>query len=124
MLVMGAYLFFEYYRVNFRPVLIDGILETSYPSSTTMLVLCVMPTAMMQFRRLICNKTIRSTVNTVFAAFTAFMVIGRLVSGVHWLTDILGGVLLSAALVLLYRGVNAHIAKSRHGAKLAGGPAN
>jgi undecaprenyl-diphosphatase len=117
-LVMGAYLFFEYYRVNYRPVLIDGILETSYPSSTTMLVLCVIPTAMMQFRRLIRNKTVKDAVNTVFAIFTVFMVIGRLVSGVHWLTDILGGVLLSAALVLLYRGVNAYIAKA------AGNPTN
>ncbi|HEX2986473.1 MAG TPA: phosphatase PAP2 family protein [Caproiciproducens sp.] len=123
-LVMGAYLFFEYYRVNYRPVLIDGILETSYPSSTTMLVLCVMPTAMMQFRRLICNRTVKSAVNTVLAAFTAFMVIGRLVSGVHWLTDILGGVLLSAVLVLLYRGVNTYIAESRHEAKAAGSPTN
>ncbi|MEA4954470.1 MAG: phosphatase PAP2 family protein [Pseudoflavonifractor sp.] len=111
-LVVGAYLFFEYYRVNYRPVLIDGILETSYPSSTTMLVLCVMPTAMMQFRCLICNRTVKNAVNTVLAAFTAFMVIGRLVSGVHWLTDILGGVLLSAALVLLYQGVNTYIARS------------
>ncbi|OCN00373.1 phosphoesterase PA-phosphatase [Clostridium sp. W14A] len=123
-LVLGAYLFFELYRVNYRPVLIDGILETSYPSSTTMLVLCVMPTAMMQFRRLICNRTVKSTVNTVLVVFTAFMVIGRLVSGVHWLTDILGGVLLSAALVLLYRGVNAYIAESQHEAKAPGSPTN
>ncbi|QAT50434.1 phosphatase PAP2 family protein [Caproiciproducens sp. NJN-50] len=123
-LVMGAYLFFEYYRVNYRPVLIDGILETSYPSSTTMLVLCVMLTAMMQFRRLTCNRTVKNAVNTVLAAFTAFMVIGRLVSGVHWLTDILGGALLSAALVLLYRGANAFIAESQHEAKAAGSPTN
>ena len=111
-LVVGAYLFFEHYRVNYRPVLIDGILETSYPSSTTMLVLCVMPTAMMQFRRLFRNRTVKNAVNVVLAAFTAFMVIGRLVSGVHWLTDILGGVLLSAALVLLYQGANTYIARS------------
>lgn len=123
MLVMGAYLFFEYDRVNYRPVLIDGILETSYPSSTTMLVLCVMPTATMQFRRLIRNKTVKNAVNTVLAAFTAFMVVGRLVSGVHWLTDILGGVLLSAALVLLYCGTNAFIADSQHEKKAADSPA-
>jgi undecaprenyl-diphosphatase len=38
-------------------------------------------------------------------AFTAFMVIGRLISGVHWLTDIIGGALLSAGLVLMYRAI-------------------
>ena len=35
--------------------------------------------------------------------FSAFMVIGRLVAGVHWLTDIVGSVLLSAGLYALYR---------------------
>jgi membrane-associated phospholipid phosphatase len=102
-LVAAAYLFFESYQVNFRPVLINGILETSYPSSTTMLVLCVMPTARMQFSRLIHSHAAKSVLNILSAAFMAFMVIGRLTSGVHWLTDILGGVLLSAALVLVYR---------------------
>ncbi|MDD3165040.1 MAG: phosphatase PAP2 family protein [Oscillospiraceae bacterium] len=103
LLVMAAYLFFEFDRVNFRPVLIDGILEPSYPSSTTMLVLCIMPTAMMQFSRLLHNRMAKNTVNAVCAAFAAFMVAGRLISGVHWLTDILGSVLLSGALVTAYR---------------------
>jgi membrane-associated phospholipid phosphatase len=120
LLVMGAYLFFEYYRVNYRPVLVDGILETSYPSSTTMLVLCVMSTAVMQFRSLICKKMIKNSVTVALTVFTAFMVIGRLVSGVHWLTDILGGVLLSAALVMLYRGVNEYIAETNVKLKVAG----
>ena len=49
-LVMGGYLFFEVVRINFRPVLIEGVLETSYPSSTTVLVLCVMSTFGLQIR--------------------------------------------------------------------------
>ena len=49
--VMAAYLVFEVWVVNYRPVLIEGALEASYPSSTTLLVLCVMPTAMMQLRQ-------------------------------------------------------------------------
>ena len=103
--VMSAYLLFERVDVNYRPVLIDGILEASYPSSTTMLVLCVMPTAMMQFHNRIKRKTIRNFVSAVIIIFTAFMVIGRLVSGVHWFTDIVGGVLLSAGLVMMYYAV-------------------
>ena len=64
--------------------------------------LCVMPTAMLQLSRRLRSGRLRSLVLAVLAAFTAFMVVGRLLSGVHWLTDIVGGVLLSAALVCLY----------------------
>lgn len=100
--VFGAYVFFEFCVVNRRPVLINGVLEASYPSSTTMLAMCVMPTAMMQFCRLIKNSLLRNGVNLLCAVFTAFMVIGRLVCGVHWFTDILGGVIFSIATVLIY----------------------
>lgn len=103
--VFCVYLLFEYFVVNRRPVLINGILEASYPSSTTVLVMCIMPTAMMQFRRLIKDKRVRDGVTLLCGAFTGLMVLGRLLSGVHWLTDIFGGALLSAALVTLYAAV-------------------
>ena len=102
-IVLAAYLFFEEYVVNYRPVLINGYLEASYPSSTTLLVLCVMPTANMQINNRIKNYNLRHIVSCAIKVFTAFMVIGRLVSGVHWFTDIIGGILLSAGLVVLYR---------------------
>lgn len=102
--VMAAYLFFETVTVNARPVLINGYLETSYPSSTTLLVLCVMPTAAMQLRGRIRNIPCRRWACGALWAFTTFMVVGRLLSGVHWVTDIVGGGLLSAGLVRLYRG--------------------
>ena len=101
-LTVAAYVFFESYVVNYRPVLIDGFLEVSYPSSTTLLVLCVMPTAMLQLRARIQKPTLRKILLSAIAVFTGFMVLGRLLSGVHWLTDIIGGILLSAGLVLLY----------------------
>ena len=99
---LAAYLLFEGYVINYRPVLIEGRLEASYPSSTTLLVLCVMPTAMMQLRKRIQNPILRRCVCAVISAFIAFMVVGRLISGVHWLTDIVGGILLSAGLVIIY----------------------
>ena len=98
--VLAVYLFFEACPVNFRPVLIDGRLEASYPSSTTVLVLCVMATAALQLKARMKNS--RQMVAAI-TAFSAFMVLARLLSGVHWVTDILGGILLSAGLVLLYR---------------------
>jgi undecaprenyl-diphosphatase len=88
--------------INYRPVLISGNLEVSYPSSTTLLVLCMMPTAEMQLSSRIKSAALRRCVSASVYAFVAFMVIAMLVSGVHWLTDIIGGALLSASLVALY----------------------
>ena len=102
-IVMAVYVLFEMLVVNYRPILINGYLEASYPSSTTMLVMCVMPTAIMQFNSRIKNNIIKRCVTYTISAFIVFMVIGRLISGVHWFTDIVGGTLLSAGLVLIYR---------------------
>ena len=105
-IVLAMYIFFEIVVINYRPVLIDGYLEASYPPSTTMLVMCVMPTAMMQLHARIKSDVFRRCVLISIAAFTAFMVIGRLASGVHWLTDIIGGALVSAGLVITYASVS------------------
>lgn len=102
LVMLAVFFLFEVFVVNYRPVLIEGQLEASYPSSTTMLVMCVMPTAMMQLHTRIKNSALRISTLCMITAFTAFMVIGRLISGVHWFTDIVGGALLSAGLVLLY----------------------
>ena len=99
---IATYLFFESVVINYRPVLIGGSLEASYPSSTTMLVMCVMPTAIMQFGNRIKNKVLRNIIAVAIITFIAFMVIGRLICGVHWFTDIVGGALLSAGLVMMY----------------------
>lgn len=105
-IVMAAYVLFEIFVINYRPVLIGGCLEASYPSSTTMLVMFVMPTAIMQFNSRIRNKVLRKTIACAIAVFTLFMVVSRLISGVHWFTDIIGGALLSTGLVMLYYSVS------------------
>lgn len=105
LLVIAGYLFFEMAPVNYRPILIDGCLEASYPSSTTLLVLSVMPTLKFQTDRRCGKRAPRRLVAAFAALFSLFMVIGRLTAGVHWATDIVGSVFLSAGLFLLYRTV-------------------
>ena len=106
-IVIAAYLAFEMITINYRPVLVDGLTkpESSYPSSTTLLVLSVMPTLVFQVNRRMKDSGLRKAIVALTVLFTAFMVIGRLVAGVHWLTDILASVMLSAGLYLIYRGV-------------------
>lgn len=111
-LVMTAYVIFEIFVINYRPVLIEGRLEASYPSSTTLLVLCVMPTAIMQLNNRIKNVVLRRVVVVSISLFIIFMVVGRLVSGVHWITDIVGGVLLSIGLVMLYQTMTTRFRKT------------
>ena len=101
-IVMAVYVLFERFAVNYRPILIGGILEASYPSSTTMLVMCVMPTAVIQCNTRIKNDVLRRCVAFGMTAFSLFMVIGRLVSGVHWFSDIIGGALFSGGIVMIY----------------------
>lgn len=102
-IVIFCYLIFEKVPINYRPVLIDGRMEASYPSSTTLLVLSVMPTLVFQARRRVKKPVARKTAVIAAALFSAFTVIGRLISGVHWLTDIVGGALIGAALFNLYK---------------------
>ncbi len=109
----GAYLLFETVGINYRPVLIGGFLEASYPSSTTLLVLCVMPTAIMQLNTRIKHTILRRCTACAITAFIIFTVSARLISGVHWVTDIIGSTLLSAGLVLLYRAFSLSISNKR-----------
>ena len=104
--VVTLYIFFEIFVVNYRPILINGILEASYPSSTTMLVMCVMPTDIMQFDSRIKNIRFKKYIKIAIVAFTGFMVVARLISGVHWFSDIIGGALLSGGLVTIYYSIN------------------
>lgn len=104
-LIILGYLVFEMIPINYRPIPINGIMETSYPSSTTLLVLCVMPTLAEQVERRIKSGIVRMLINVFAVLFAGGMVAGRLLSGVHWLTDIIGGILLSGGLFCIYRAV-------------------
>ena len=103
-IVIMSFLIFEMIPINFRPILIDGLLEASYPSSTTLLVLSVMPTFIFQVKRRLKNEKIKTISCITVTLFSVFMTAGRLVSGVHWFTDIIGGALLSIGLYHLYKG--------------------
>ena len=100
-IVFLAYAIFEMIPINYRPILIEGKMEASYPSSTTLLVLSVMPVLIEQIQ--LSGIGVKRIITIAAIAFSVFMVTGRLISGVHWFTDIVGGVLLSAGLFKLYK---------------------
>ena len=102
-LVILGYLIFEIIPINYRPILIEGFMEASYPSSTTLLVLCVMPTLIEQINRRSKNEIVKKIVKALDICFATFMVVSRLISGVHWLTDIVGSIMLSLGLFCIYK---------------------
>jgi undecaprenyl-diphosphatase len=105
-IVIAFYIFFEMVIINYRPVILNTSLEASYPSSHTMIVICIMASAMLEFHRLLREKRLWLVVmDSISVLLIGVTVIGRLISGVHWFTDIAAGVILSAALVMLYYAV-------------------
>lgn len=102
-IIILLYLLFEMIPINYRPVLISGVMESSYPSSTTLLVASVMPSVSLLIKRRIKAEFIRRFTDVSVTIFILFVVIGRTLSGVHWITDIIGAVLLSAGLFLIYK---------------------
>ena len=110
-IVIMAYLLFETIPINYRPILINGFMEASYPSSTVLLVMSVMPTLVRQVNRRAAKDRMKKAVHVFSICFTIFMVTGRLMAGVHWLTDIIGSVLLGIGLFLLYAGCAERVTK-------------
>ena len=107
MVVIGLYGLFEIVIVNYRPVIMPDEVhpEASFPSSHTMLVCVVLGSAMMLMDHFIKKEMLRKVLRIVCAVMIGMTVIGRLLSGVHWFTDIIGGVLISSALLLLFSGI-------------------
>ena len=105
--VILIYFFFEKVIINYRPVIMPGYdePEASFPSSHTMAVCVILGSAAMLMDRYIRDRNLRTALELVCAFLMCVIVIGRLVSGVHWFTDILAGVLISIALLSVFRGV-------------------
>lgn len=111
----AAYVLFEKVIINYRPVILpaETALEASFPSSHTMLAVCLVSSALVQAERRISNQKVLFLLDVLGVLMMLVMSVGRLASGVHWLTDVLGGVLLGAALTAAYAGVVARLDAAR-----------
>ncbi|MBR2834071.1 MAG: phosphatase PAP2 family protein [Bacilli bacterium] len=100
--VIAVYLFFELFIVNYRPVLMDGELEASYPSSHTLIALCLCMGSVLINKVKYNRYPITRIINLVLFITMVVLVVGRILSGVHWFSDIIGGVVISSAIVMMY----------------------
>lgn len=98
-IVILIYVFFEKCIINYRPVIIDGVLEASYPSSHTLLSICICGSALLINKYLFNNKKIYKYINIISSISMVLIVLGRLLSGVHWASDIIGSIIISITLL-------------------------
>lgn len=103
--IVALYMIFEIYIVNYRPILLHGNLEASFPSSHTMIVLSILGVAIIQFQNRIKHCLAKKVLSYFAGGIMIITIVGRLISGVHWFTDIISGLLLAGALVMLYSSV-------------------
>lgn len=103
--VLLVYLFFEKVIINYRPVLVKGVLEASYPSSHTMLSICICLSAIIINNKLYKNMRISKIINTLSIIIMITTTVGRLLSGMHWVSDILGGIIISICLSYIFKTV-------------------
>lgn len=101
LVVIGLYFFFSKFAINYRPVILpdETAPEASFPSSHTMLALTVFGGALIILREKVTERVLRVMLTVLALILIAVTVIGRLLSGAHWLTDIIAGILLTVALL-------------------------
>ena len=116
-LTILIYLLFEKVIINYRPVILDEGLEASFPSTHSMLSLMICGTGMMQLDRRLKEWAYREIAVDAFGIIMLVTVVCRLLSGVHWLTDILAGVALGGALTCFYAGLEERFCGGRGGKK-------
>ena len=100
-IVIALYVFFEKVIINYRPILMNGFLEASYPSSHTLMTICICGRSILINKKLFNNK-ITKVINYLSIIIITIIVVGRLISGVHWFTDIIGGILISSGLLMTF----------------------
>lgn len=103
LLIFAIYMLFNYVVINYRPLLINGYLEPSFPSSTTLMSITFIMLSNYQINVYIKNKKAKGILSVLSIIFMLFLVVGRIISGVHWITDIIGSILLSISILLIYQ---------------------
>ncbi len=105
--MLAFYILFEKLAINMRPYVLDAEegLEASYPSSHTFLAIFVFTTAAILFPAFIKKRKYAKIASIVSIACMILGVLTRFLSGAHWFTDIVGSMLLGAALVSLFSSV-------------------
>lgn len=103
-ITIGLYVFFELVVINYRPIIMPDDTEpaASFPSSHTMLVIVVLGSIMILLKNYVKKTVVRMSLQFLCLIVIVTMVLGRFICGVHWFSDIIGGMLLGMFLLAGY----------------------
>ena len=99
------FLFDKVIVVNNRPYILpgDSAAEPSYPSSHTLTALFVFLSAIPMVNYLLKDKKIaKIIIDICLIVLAVFTVVGRILSGAHWMSDIVGGILIAIGLLYIF----------------------
>lgn len=85
--------------VNTRPIS-D---EPSFPSTHTLVVATIFLMAMQTLPRYVKNRKTRTALYVAMSLVIIVVAAGRVMSGMHWFTDVLGGLAFAAVLAVIYK---------------------
>ena len=101
-IVLFFYVLFDKVAINYRPVLLEGVLEPSFPSSHTLLAMFVCGSAIIINNKLFEKNEYKKIINVLLIVLMVLIIVGRLLSGVHWITDVVGGILIATTLLYIF----------------------
>lgn len=102
-LIGVVYIVFEkFLTINYRPILENGVLEPSFPSTHTLVTVTLLVVAMRIFTKVLQDKKTRIFLDIILVLMMGLMVFGRLAAGMHWLTDVVGAILWSGVIIMVY----------------------
>ena len=99
------YVFEKVWILNYRPVLVNGLAEPSFPSTHALITTTVLGMLVFALPKYIKSRKLRVLIDVALIAVILVMAFGRVASGMHWATDALAGVIFGFDLALVYGGV-------------------
>ncbi len=99
-LMAATFIIFEKFLVlNTRP---NGSGEPSFPSTHTMVVATIFLLTAIILPNYIKSKTARIIMDIVMLLFIILVSIGRVLANMHWVSDVVGGLIFAAIFAVIY----------------------
>lgn len=99
LMAITYFIFDKFLVLNIRP---NGSGEPSFPSTHTMVVATIFLLTAIILPNYIKSKTTRVIMDIVMLLFIALVSVGRVLANMHWVSDVVGGLIFAAIFTVIY----------------------